>query len=56
MRLNPLLYKLSRRGVPYPITKEEREAFTAADRCVGTVPASAKHWEPGFPLLANHAG
>ena len=55
LRLAHLLYEVSRRGIHDPITQDEMAAFTATDRCVAAMKASAKRWEPQSALLKTAA-
>ena len=55
LQLAHLLYAVSRRGVHDPITQEEMAAFTASERCVAAMQASAKRWKPQAALLKAQA-
>lgn len=55
LRLAHLLYAVSRRGEHDPITQDEMTEFTATERCVAAMRASARRWEPSGRVLTGKA-
>ena len=51
----PICYEVSRRGEHDPITQEEMTEFTATERCVAAMRASARRWEPSGGVLTGKA-